>query len=200
MLRLAAVAILSRMAAAARVPGRAALRRAVHRLPAEVARSVVDMARVGCQLFAWEDGQRMELWASRGRHMVLPSRRAEVIGVEFFPTGDRLLSWDTGGHAVIWDSATGDPMLRLFPGRQILAARVFPAGDRVVACTALAPCRVWDAASGEVRTTFRRMAELIRGETSIEDLRLEPFPAGDKVDYPSFVGSRSIWNAEFRST
>lgn len=112
------------------------------------------------------DSERQDLGiaalASRApvsRALVAPR---EVAGLRFFPSGDRLLTWAADGRAIVWDTASEEPLLTLDHPGPVECAAVFPAGDRIVTCVGDGSSTIWRASTGEAPPTAT-LAQPTRG-------------------------------------
>jgi len=159
-------------------------------LPEVLVRQVLEHVRFPYQVASTDGHSEATLWSRGGPRHVLRGHRAHVAGVEFFPLGDKLLTWGDDPGAIIWDTASGQVLQELrhvgHPGAVVSCARVFPAGDRVVTCgSADSVGLVWDVGTG-------RLLSALGGGESVR--HVEVGPAGDRV-LTVMEHSAILWDA-----
>jgi len=148
------------------------LRRPSTELPPDVVHHILDLTPLRYQVASCSHGcATMTLWGSDGPRHELLGHGGEIIGVRFFPLGDRVLTWSSDKTAIIWDARTGDALHILEHEAGVVCGRVFPAGDRIATCSRDGACAVWNASSGE--------AESILSENWAK--RVEIFPNGSRL-------------------
>lgn len=138
--------------APARGPGdglEEAMRRVQARLPREVAREVFDFATVRYQVASCSMADSATLWGPGGARCALRGHGSEVDGVQFFPLGDRVLTWSRDRTAIVWNATSGKALRTLRHRGAVKSAVIFPSGDRVATCGDEGACVVWRVDSGE---------------------------------------------------
>lgn len=151
---------------------------------------LLDLAPFRYQLASCSDCLDVTLWGPGGPRHVLRGHSGRVIGMRFFPLGDRLLTWGEGGEAFVWCTSTGEAVLKLRAGG-VEQAGVFPGGDRVFTCTGGEACSVWDAATGERLSMMATGAEFAftRVDMSASGRHLLAWGGNSEVEVWSVAGS-----------
>lgn len=128
----------------------------------------------------------VSLWNPQGLRCSLVGHRREVLGIQFFPLGDRILTWSADKTAIVWDTASCWPLLTKRHREVVRGGKVLPSGDRCVTCSAFGRCGIWDATTGEIST--------ISGHDLYAN-NVELFPTEDRV---LFWGLRdaAVWDVK----
>jgi len=108
---------------------------------------------------------------------------AFFLGMRFFPSGSRLLSWSGGELAIVWDADSGSKLHTLRHRREVVVGRPLPCG-RAVTCTGDGTCVVWDADSGSALYSFK--------SPFVHDV--EPLMPGDRILTWAFRGPTAVWD------
>lgn len=154
-------------------------------LSRDVIRHVFDLIGFRFQIASCSMRQEIvTIWGARGPRRVLRGHTAEVAGVQFFPLGDRALTWSRDTTARIWDTASGKSVHVFEHRRQVKCAQIFPKGDRVVTCSEEGVCFIRDAESGELLSKL--FNPRVRG--------VEVFPRGDRVLTWGRHSWASVWD------
>lgn len=104
-LLLAGLAVALRWAQAVRVLGESPALGAgwASALPPELQRRVLDLLRFRYQIASGtKDPYEVKLWGWGGARRTLVGHVGIILGIEFFPLGDRLLTWSRDGTARVW--------------------------------------------------------------------------------------------------
>lgn len=152
------------------------------RLPRELVSDVLDFAPFRYRAAVCASGLSVTLLGREGPRATLQGHAAEVLGLRFFPHGERALTWGRDGVVVIWDSSSGQPLGRLVDEEgQVEGAQVFPEEERVATRRANGEVVIWSINASEVLRVIphsRRM--LPRGHPWMAR-DVEVFPSGDRA-------------------
>lgn len=125
-----------------------------HGLLPEILQQVLDLVPFRYRVASCSDCVGVAMWGAKGLRRTVQGHTEQVAGLRFFPSGDRLLTWAADGRAIVWDTASEEPLLTLDHPGPVECAAVFPAGDRIVTCVGDGSSTIWRASTGEVLFHF----------------------------------------------
>ncbi|MCB0202238.1 MAG: PD40 domain-containing protein, partial [Anaerolineae bacterium] len=143
----------------------------------------------------WDDqGQEdgiIQIWnAETGKErLAFVAHPATVQWLKWSPDGQKIVSTTETGEAKIWDAASGDLLLDLYPedfGQVVAAPGWSPDGDQLAIYSADGIITIWDAATGEPQHTI-----ITHGSTLAE---LNWFPAQDRLLTSDRAGNVNVWD------
>jgi len=156
----------------------------------DLVQHVLDAAPIRYQLASCSESESVTLWGPAGPRQLLGGHASNVLDIEFFPQGDRVLTLAEDGTAIIWNTTSGAALHMLRGPVALERARVFPGGDRIVTCSSSdSTCTIWRASSGE------SMHVLATSETPDFMVKMvEVFPSGDRVLTWGRERTASVWD------
>jgi len=130
-------------------------------LQADLVRDVLDAVPFRYQVAALgKDVAEVKILGGEGDPGTeLVGHAGDISGVQFFPLGDRVLTWSREGRVVISDAFSGEALRVISTSATLTLAHVFEEGDRLVTCNdrnIAVGCTVWRVSSGEVSSYFSR--------------------------------------------
>lgn len=145
------------------------------RLPSEVWRHVLALVP-GPDLVVSSLGAGPIVWGHGGESRTLVGHRGAVLSASFFAAGDKVVTTDTTGEALVWCSVSAR-LLRRLPhseGGAVFEARGFPDGDRLATIGADLTAAIWSVSSGRL---LQRLHSSVFGLA----FALRVFPSGDRI-------------------